>query len=214
MKKVLFILIIIFNIQLTYSQVTNPGYKDSIIGNSKKEVERYFLKYIDKKYYTKYFSLDYKNSNIRLLQSFEEIEKNSINKKSVNKIIIQLDFKSSIYSSQLEFVLNNDFEIIEHKSFNLKENYSKDLLTSYSIFIKSIEEGKILDSNKIFEYITNLYPDKKWSMPELSQNMFPPYNFHYRVLESNCKSCRSVLIDLLELKEIGKENNDMIPIKE
>lgn len=149
-----------------------------------------------------------------MLQSFEEIEKNSINKKSVNKIIIQLDFKSSIYSSQLEFVLNNDFEIIEHKSFNLKENYSKDLLTSYSIFIKSIEEGKILDSNKIFEYITNLYPDKKWSMPELSQNLFPPYNFHYRVLESNCKSCRSVLIDILELKEIGKENNDMIPIKE
>lgn len=213
-KKTILILMLFFSVINAFSQEAKFIEKKDILDKAIESVDGLMLKYIDSSYYSKYFFVDSNITTVYFQQSLTELKTEKINTQSIKKMFVFLNFKSPMNNGRMEFQVNNEFKVIENISADQRNNYTIELIQSFASFLKSLESNKLLDTQTVYNYVVKLYPDKKWTSPELRKNMFPPYNFYYSVLEHGCSSCERIEVDNLELKEIGKKYVNMIPIND
>ena len=187
--------------------------KNEIDKKARQATIDYLLKYFSKDDYTTYLKINDRYSSISCKVPLGQISNNAISEDWISEIEIKVEVNINNYQDFFTIDLRKDFTVKEKIAYYRKgENLTEQLITSLKYYMVQVRENKLLSPDTVFKYVEKNYPDKKWSKPKISRSSFPPYQFYYEVMEADCSPCKKVFIDLIELKKIGDNNVEMIPI--
>lgn len=211
MKPMLFFLFILI-VQTSFAQ--NKPMSGDIQAKVKQATINYLKPYFTENELKQNVILVDSESTVTLKVPLNRIETGAITAKMISKIEVNVRVSLPEYNDYLNLELNHKFEVKENIAYHRNnENLSALRLNSIKEYIEYHNNKKILPIDTVYQFICRTYPNQLWNKPKVSRNSFPPYTFYYEALENQCNPCKQIRIQLNELKEMGSNNVDMIPLK-
>jgi hypothetical protein len=178
-----------------------------------KAMVNYLKTYFSDNELKQYFTIADSLSTVSLKIPLHQIQTNAITPKSISKIEYEVSVNVHDYHDMISLELNNQFIVKEKMGYNNNQNLTAQRMNSLKQFITYHNNNQILSRDTVYQFICKTYPNQQWNKPTISRGSFPPYSFYYETLETNCSKCKQVRSQLNELKEIGGNDVQMIPLK-